>query len=256
MSKFTTPTEAKLNNARSTILLIVIFSIINIFAIAFADMYFLFSTYLPQIFISIGVISGDQTIFMGMLILSLVYILPYLLCWIFSKKRVGWMIAALVLFSIDSIFFLIDVPAYLAAGDVSFILDIAIRIYAFVCLIMGVVYGFKKKKEDASAPVQEFENAYVPLDTSRQITITRKKAFTGAAVPWVIYANQQEIGTLKNGETKTFGVPAHAFELGASLPNGMAGNSITVAQGFDPLHYQVSIKMGFTSNTLHFTPLD
>ncbi len=256
MSKFTTPTESKLNNARLAILLIVVFSIVNIFAIAFAEMYFLFSAYLPQVFISIGIYSGSEELFLGMVILSLIYVFPYLLCWIFSKKRVGWMIAALVLFSIDSVFFFIDLPLYLEAGDFSFIMDLVMRIYALGCLIMGVVYGLKKGKEDAAAEAAPPLGAdEMPLDMTRSLTITRKKSFIGCAATLVVYVNKQEVGKLKNGGTLTVDAPANTFELGVSFSNGMVGNSTVVAQGTAPLRYEASMKIGFAANTILLTPL-
>lgn len=131
------PAERNLNSARSTILLILILSIVNIFAIAFGDTYFLFSAYLPQVFIAFAVY-GEPTLLMPMVVLSVIYVFPYLLCFIFAKKRKGWMIAALVLFIIDSIFFVIDVLPLFMLGDISFLFDAFIRVYALVSLIMGV----------------------------------------------------------------------------------------------------------------------
>ena len=130
------PAERKINSARSSLLFIVILSIVNIFAIS-GGSYFLFSAYLPQVFIALAVY-GDPSLLMPMIVLSVIYVFPYLLCFIFSKKRKGWMIAALVLFIIDSIFFVIDVLPLFMLGDVSFIMDAIIRVYALVSLITGV----------------------------------------------------------------------------------------------------------------------
>ena len=128
--------QRRIGNARSSLLFIVILSIVNIFAIS-GGSYFLFSAYLPQVFIALAVY-GDPTLVMPMIVLSVIYVFPYLLCFIFSKKRKGWMIAALVLFIIDSIFFVIDVLPLLMLGDISFLFDAIIRVYALVSLITGV----------------------------------------------------------------------------------------------------------------------
>ena len=133
--------QRRIGNARSSLLFIVILSIVNIFAIS-GGSYFLFSAYLPQVFIAFAVY-GEPALLMPMIVLSVIYVFPYLLCFIFSKKRKGWMIAALVLFIIDSIFFVIDVLPLLMLGDISFLFDAIIRVYALVSLIMGVA-AFKK----------------------------------------------------------------------------------------------------------------
>ena len=130
------PAERKINSARSSLLFIVILSIVNIFAIS-GGSYFLFSAYLPQVFIALAVY-GDPSLLMPMIVLSIIYIFPYLLCFIFAKKRKGWMVAALVLFIIDSVFFVIDVLPLLMLGDISFLFDAIIRVYALVSLITGV----------------------------------------------------------------------------------------------------------------------
>ncbi len=67
----------------------------------------------------------------------------YLVCWIFSKKHYGWMIAALVLFIIDTA---IMGVTYVFAGDTSGILDAVIHIWVLYYLIIGVKYGIKLKK--------------------------------------------------------------------------------------------------------------
>ena len=103
------------------------------------------SAYLPQVFIAFAVYS-DPTLLVPMIVLSVIYVFPYLLCFIFSKKRKGWMIAALVLFLIDSAFFAIDVLPLLMTGDISFLFDAIIRVYALVTLIVGIT-GYSKLEE-------------------------------------------------------------------------------------------------------------
>ena len=91
---------------------IVILSAVNLFSIVFSDSYFLFSAYLPQILIYSGYDlysqSGMQEYLIVAMVFAAIVIIPYLLAFIFSKKRVGWLVAALVMFSLDSILFLWD----------------------------------------------------------------------------------------------------------------------------------------------------
>lgn len=252
----------KYNNSRQSILLLFIFSVINIFSISTLGTYFLFSAYLPQVLISLAYL--DPSLTPVMVILSILYILPYLLCYIFSKKKAGWMIAALVLFSVDSLFFLIDLPAYLAAGDLSFIIDLIFRIYVLASLIIGVVN--RKQAMLAANGVQEnaanenvnqgseTEGNVDFYDTTRQLTIHRKKKFVGCAVAILVYANGKELGKLKNGQTETFTVPARSFHLRVAFSNGF-DNSIEIAAGESPIAYEVVPKMGFTANVLELNPM-
>ena len=253
----------KYNNSRLSILLLFIFSVINIFTISTLGTYFLFSAYLPQVLISLAYL--DPSLTPVMVILSILYILPYLLCYIFSKKKAGWMVAALVLFSVDSLIFLIDFFAYLAAGDLSFIIDLIFRIYVLASLIIGVVN--RKQAMLAANGVQEnaanenvnqgseTEGNVDFYDTTRQLTVHRKKKFVGCAVAILVYANGKELGKLKNGQTETFTVPARAFHLRVAFSNGLSDNSIEIAAGESPIAYEVVPKMGFTANVLELNPL-
>ena len=254
----------KYNNSRQSILLLFIFSVINIFSISMLGTYFLFSAYLPQVLISLAYL--DPSLTPVMVILSILYILPYLLCYIFSKKKAGWMIAALVLFSVDSLFFLIDLPAYLAAGEVSFLIDLFFRIYVLASLIIGVVNakqatlvangGMQGNTETESVNQEgETEGNVDFYDTTRQLTIDRKKKFVGCAVAILVYANGKELGKLKNGQTETFTVPARTFHLRVAFSNGLSDNSIEIAAGESPIAYEVVPKMGFTANVLELNPL-
>ena len=138
------PHERQVNAAKSTIALIVILSVINIFSLLFSETYFVFSTYLPQIFIGIA-LYGDPTLLTPMIVLSVIYILPYLLCFLFAKKRKGWLVGALVLFLIDSAFFLLDFFSLIALNDYSMIIDLVIRAYAVFSLVVGIL-SFNKMK--------------------------------------------------------------------------------------------------------------
>ena len=175
------------------------------------------------------------------------------------------MVAALVLFSVDSLIFLIDFFAYLAAGDLSFIIDLIFRIYVLVSLIIGVVN--RKQAVSVANGVQEnaanenvnqgseTEGNVDFYDTTRQLTVHRKKKFVGCAVAILVYANGKELGKLKNGQTETFTVPARTFHLRVAFSNGLSDNSIEIAAGESPIAYEVVPKMGFTANVLELNPL-
>ncbi|MBQ9691950.1 MAG: hypothetical protein IJV70_02200 [Clostridia bacterium] len=257
------PTLGKYNNMRSSLLMIVILSVINIFAIMFTETYFVFSAYITQLIAATGYFmaaeAGDSLYLIVAAVIGLISVLPYLLCWIFSKKHFGWMIGALIFFAVDSLLFFIDFIALVSGGDVSMIIDLVFRIYAIGTLALGIKYGLDLKNEEyhpvTAVPFMGDQvpagNAEAPAEApsgiTRQITVTRKKSFVGCAVPIICYVNGIEVCRLKNGATETFTAPAEPFELGASLTNGLSANALMVNYGEAPLSFRLEMKMGVTT---------
>ncbi len=271
---FTSIYAGKYKSMRASLLLIAVMSTINLITIIFAETYFLFSAYLPQLLVSVGYVLYLETeiaafpIIMGLI--GLVTIIPYFVCWIFSKKHVGWMIGALVLFSLDSLLFLPDFLVFLLDGDVSMLIDLAIRIYALVSLAMGISYGLKAKKAAATVTeaiptmaevLAEDGTDYAPADDDtfadfqRTITVSRKKSFYGCAMPLVIFVNGKEVCRLKNGESQTVTVGSSAFELGAQMSGGMCAGSTMVPEGTTALTYQAVIKSGMMTSHIELTQM-
>lgn len=172
--------DASYNKSISNLLLVVVFSAINIVMLATnAGSYFLFSAFIPYFIVDYGMywcgmfpedIYADSPgieaefldkSFLGITIaIAVVIILVYLLCWFLArKKKVGALILALVFFVIDTIgmFFV-----YGFAMDS--IIDIIFHIWVIVSLTIGVVTYFKNKKasETQGFVVNDFnENAPV-----------------------------------------------------------------------------------------------
>ena len=160
-------TQRKYNNCRANLLVVVLFTIINLFTLTFGNSYFLFSATLPALFpavmselaadteylASMGILPEEASVLVIVgLVIGLILTVPYLLCWIFSKKRVGWMVAALVFFSVDSLLLLLSF-------DVSMIADILIHAWVMFYLITGVKHGFKLKTLPEDEPLPEFDAA-------------------------------------------------------------------------------------------------
>ena len=268
-------------SARGSLLAIIVMSVVNVFSMIFTDSYFLFSAYLPQLFIYTGLgmtaESGDNLFLIVAGVFAVIVVIPYLLCWIFSNKHVGWMIGALCMFSLDSVLFLVDFVAFLQMGDFTMIIDLLIRVWALVSLILGVKHGLAAKKEAENAPLEAEATAafaqdgdYAPNATEysglqRSVTVTRQKAFTASLVPMACYVNGKEVCVLKNGESQTFYAPEEAFELKVMLVaagNGAFGvqpaptqGSITVEAGSEALSYDLRVKSGFTTATIEITRL-
>ena len=97
---------------RHNLLLVIIFTVVNlVLLLVESDTYFLFSASVPYyttVFCKVldSLAAGYYT--MGTLtivslVVSAVILGVYLLCWFMSKNKSGWLIAALVLFCIDTL---------------------------------------------------------------------------------------------------------------------------------------------------------
>ncbi len=142
--------------ARSNLIFAIVLTAINLLLSIFgANLYLLFSIYVPMSFMSSGIIlsgaasdefyesylelTGTEYPVIGELALYVAFFMAlavigvYLLMWIFSKKKYGFMVAAAALFGIDTLLLLL--------GGFENILDIVIHIIIIVSLIRGCVAG-------------------------------------------------------------------------------------------------------------------
>ena len=151
--------------ARGNLLLVVILTVVNIILCALnANWYMLFSASVPYaviFFASAAVYYPEESGFLEMgfepvanpttflivaVVIALILTVPYLLCWAFSKKHYGWMIGALVMFSLDTIcMFLVF------SFDLSMIIDLLVHAWVLYYLIMGVKNGITVKKAEEVA---------------------------------------------------------------------------------------------------------
>lgn len=179
---------AKYEIARTNLILMIVLTLINvIFAVIGLDYMMLFSATVPYLFATIGTIEEFSAFLVPGLVLALIGIGMYFLCWLLSKKHYAWMIVALVLFSFDT---LAMMGMYLFAGDFSGIIDVIIHIWVLYYLIIGVINGHKKNNlteqdiqstlngDDAAEPVLNsegnIESAYDPTVSTFDTPILRK----------------------------------------------------------------------------------
>lgn len=140
--------------SRSNLLLVAAFSFINVILTSVqSNFYLLFSSTLPifvsQVGINFGLLAeGEESLgtpfFAICVVIAIILIVPYLLCYFLSKKHFAWMIAALVLFSIDSVFLLF-------LFDINYILDAIFHVWVMYYLIVGVRSGSKLRKLQSGA---------------------------------------------------------------------------------------------------------
>lgn len=258
--------EQRYNAARASLLSIVIFSVVNLFTIPMSGTYFLFSAYVPQMCAWIGYAGYLET---GMMLFPILYgiygiisLMPYFLCWIFSKKRVAWMIAALVLFSIESIFLLRDIILYMSANDfssLSDLLDLLFHIIALATLIQGVIYGVKKKKSDAAPEVSESLPVQEPIDdgmegVQRILTISRAKKFIACGVKYNIFVNDTLVGQLGNGDTVKLPITGHSCIVGVISLDATSHAMLTIPAGYSDLHYTANVTMSMKHAKISLEP--
>lgn len=140
---------------RYSLLLILIFTVVNlILLLVDANRYFLFSASVPYYFTAFGmgmdsVISdGIGTYTITALVISVLILGVYLVCWLLSKKQVGWLTAALVLFSIDTVG-LLFFSFIIMESPLSNLLDILLHAWAIYELAYAIRCAGKLKKLSA-----------------------------------------------------------------------------------------------------------
>ena len=159
--------ENKYLAARSNLLLVLLFTVINVvLLITQSNTYFLFSASIPYMLVDLGMFlcglypeelyTGElagmeflpSTVFTVMLIMAIAMLALYFIAWLLSKKqKVGWLIFALVLFSIDT------VGMFVYFGiSLSMILDIVFHGWIIGILAVGISAHYKLK----NLPEEEF----------------------------------------------------------------------------------------------------
>lgn len=156
--------ENRYNAARGNLLLVTILTLINIVLLAVdASFYFPFSLSLPyylitgtrllcgmypeEFYTELAEITGEPvmteflptTVFTVVLVVCVIIIAIFSLCWLLSKKKIGWMIAALVLFVLDT-FYLLSMGLM-----IEMLIDIIFHAWVLYSLISGIVAFFKLK---------------------------------------------------------------------------------------------------------------
>lgn len=161
--------EQKYNRGLANLLLVIIFTVINVvLLVTNADRYFLFSAFVPYLLASFGMLFCglfpeeyyydmpvmeyyDTSFMVAMIAIALVILSLYFLGWFFAKKKkVGWLIFALVLFAVDTITLLL----YNGFATDS-IIDILFHAWVLFYLISSTTSYFKLKKLPAEPEMPE-----------------------------------------------------------------------------------------------------
>ena len=161
--------EQAVKSARVTLISVLVFTLINIvLVVCKSSVYFLFSAYIPYMMSVLGMIYCgfypaefygeeemeqlfDKPMLAVFLIIAAAILGQYLLSWFLSKKHGGWLIFALVVFSVDTLamFLLSDL-------QLDSILDIVFHGWVIFSLSRGI-WGYSKlKKLPPEAPVEYY----------------------------------------------------------------------------------------------------
>lgn len=145
----------QMEGARKSLLMIVVFTLINVVLLLigvedylFGDgvTYMLFSASVPYYLAMFGVTFdwGIGTYTAIALVIGAVILGLYLLCWYMSKRRAGWLVAALVMFLLDTLV-LVAMSVWMESL-VNDILDLLFHGWAVVELIQAISANRKLNK--------------------------------------------------------------------------------------------------------------
>ena len=132
---------------RSNLLIAIILTVVNIVLfLVGSETMLLFSISVPYYAVIFGSIFAAELGAPEMLVtgcvIAGVILAVYFLCWLLSKNRLGWLVAAMILVIIDT---LALVAFYLLAGEISGVLDLVFHAMILYYLIVGIRSSKKLK---------------------------------------------------------------------------------------------------------------
>ncbi len=160
--------ESKYNKSIANLLLVVVFTVINIVLLVLnANSYFLFSAFIPYFAVDYGMFFCgmypeefyydmtdfellDSSFLYFTVAVAVVILLFYLVSWYFAKKKKLWaLICALVLFTVDTL------AMFAMTGfSTDSIIDIVFHVWVIAYLIIAI-NTFNKIKKAPEEPIQE-----------------------------------------------------------------------------------------------------
>ena len=177
----------KFETSRKQLLLVVLFSAINVLLVLFRiNLSFLFSASFPLFIAQFGQMLSQETggllplLIAAMFSFSIVFL--YWLCYVLAKKYRVFILVALILFSIDTLFLIWSLTFGLG---LSIILDVAFHAWVMYYLIIGTKAWSDLKKLPFDEPVEE-TNREIPLTQTPPL---RHESTKGKVIFSQIYEN-------------------------------------------------------------------
>lgn len=141
---------AHYRTARIDLLLVTILTAMNIiFLMTGSGTTMIFSAAVPYYLVAIAWYNGPQWFVQYSLIIAAVILSVYLICWYFSTRHHGWLIAALVLFIMDTLALVVLYWGYWASGIFEALIHVAVLYY--------LVRGIRAAKALRTMPIGEAE---------------------------------------------------------------------------------------------------
>ena len=154
-----TALEKKYASARLDLLIAIILTVLNIvMAITGSESMMLFSISFPYMAVIFAAMWEADIL----LILAAVSLIVYFLCWLFSKKHSGWILAAAIFFVLDT---LCLGGMYLLAEEISSVMDMLFHVLILYYLFSGYAADRKLKKLSPEPEVEVTEEGQ-PLENS------------------------------------------------------------------------------------------
>lgn len=158
----------RFRHGRSSLLVLLILSAVNmvLMAVDLVGAYWPYSISMPyELLYFVKAIENDFVdgpwengpLACVMLVLGFLVLAVYLLCWIFSKKKGGWLMASAVLYTVDSVALVIYVFLVMESA-LPYLLDYGFHVLALVELYMGAVA--QKKLSALQPPAPQFVQPY------------------------------------------------------------------------------------------------
>ena len=151
----------QISGARSALLVVMLFTVVNLVMLLMdSGTYFLFSASVPYYLTAFGMgmdvgVGGAAigTFTKVALGISAVVLLLYLLSWLLSKKRSGWLVVALVAFLLDTVALVLLCLVFDVLAES--VMDLVFHGLVIIRLIQGISAKGKLKKMPAeeAAPV-------------------------------------------------------------------------------------------------------
>ena len=150
--------------ARANLLLMIVLTLANVVLfVVGTDTMLLFSATVPYYSVIFGLIDQTGVLLLPGIVIAVLSLGAYFLCWLLSKKNHGWMILALALFIIDTVCL---VALCIWAEDFSGILDFVIHIWVLFYLFVGVRTGTQLKRMEENTVVTEDGEAVLNGDSA------------------------------------------------------------------------------------------
>ena len=88
-----------------------------------------------------------------------------------------------------------------------------------------------------------------------QVTIQRRKKFTGCAIPMSVFIDNQKVAKLKNGESTQIEVPAGKHQVIVEFWNGVSKTEVDFSEKYSKMYLEIGIKMGLVTSKAVITQI-